>query len=94
MFSIGGSLQPSEAKNGEGVVRVARGVGLPYRLDNVSEINEPGTSNGEEMKDHVESSEEPDSIPTDSNQSKAYCYSASPSSSQFSPKSVSISLSQ
>ncbi|XP_047190763.1 ADP-ribose glycohydrolase MACROD2 isoform X5 [Scophthalmus maximus] len=36
----------------------------------VSEINEPGTSNGEEMKDHVESSEEPDSIPTDSNQSK------------------------
>ncbi|XP_047190764.1 ADP-ribose glycohydrolase MACROD2 isoform X6 [Scophthalmus maximus] len=39
-------------------------------MEDVSEINEPGTSNGEEMKDHVESSEEPDSIPTDSNQSK------------------------
>ncbi|XP_040905280.1 ADP-ribose glycohydrolase MACROD2 isoform X2 [Toxotes jaculatrix] len=34
-----------------------------------SEID-TGTSNGKEMKDHVESSEEPDSIPTDSIQSK------------------------
>ncbi|XP_036978750.1 ADP-ribose glycohydrolase MACROD2 isoform X5 [Acanthopagrus latus] len=34
------------------------------------EVNNTGTSNGEEMKDLVEGSEEPDSIPTDSIQSK------------------------
>uniref|UniRef100_A0A3P8VED4 Mono-ADP ribosylhydrolase 2 n=1 Tax=Cynoglossus semilaevis TaxID=244447 RepID=A0A3P8VED4_CYNSE len=39
-------------------------------MEDVSEINDTGTSNREEMKDHVESSEEPNSIPTDSNQSK------------------------
>ncbi|XP_078128755.1 ADP-ribose glycohydrolase MACROD2 isoform X1 [Sander vitreus] len=39
-------------------------------MEDVSEINNAGTSNGEEMKDHVESSEEPDSILTDSIQSK------------------------
>ncbi|XP_039995059.1 ADP-ribose glycohydrolase MACROD2 isoform X1 [Xiphias gladius] len=39
-------------------------------MEDVSEINDTGTSNGEEMKDHVESSEEPNSIPTDSIQSK------------------------
>ncbi|XP_035848554.1 ADP-ribose glycohydrolase MACROD2 isoform X2 [Sander lucioperca] len=39
-------------------------------MEYVSEINNAGTSNGEEMKDHVESSEEPDSILTDSIQSK------------------------
>ncbi|XP_054874409.1 ADP-ribose glycohydrolase MACROD2 isoform X1 [Amphiprion ocellaris] len=39
-------------------------------MEDVSEINDTGTSNGEEMKDHVESSEEPDSILTDSIQSK------------------------
>uniref|UniRef100_A0A3B4T9N3 Mono-ADP ribosylhydrolase 2 n=2 Tax=Seriola TaxID=8160 RepID=A0A3B4T9N3_SERDU len=39
-------------------------------MEDASEINDTGTSNGEEMKDHVESSGEPDSIPTDSIQSK------------------------
>ncbi|XP_034753416.1 ADP-ribose glycohydrolase MACROD2 isoform X6 [Etheostoma cragini] len=39
-------------------------------MEDVSEINNAGTSNGEEMKDHVESSEEPDSSLTDSIQSK------------------------
>ncbi|XP_032396415.1 ADP-ribose glycohydrolase MACROD2 isoform X6 [Etheostoma spectabile] len=39
-------------------------------MEDVSEIDNAGTSNGEEMKDHVESSEEPDSILTDSTQSK------------------------
>nr|XP_019949871.1 PREDICTED: O-acetyl-ADP-ribose deacetylase MACROD2 isoform X1 [Paralichthys olivaceus] len=39
-------------------------------MEDGSEINDTGTSNGEETKDAVESSEEPDSIPTDSNQSK------------------------
>ncbi|XP_070772326.1 ADP-ribose glycohydrolase MACROD2 isoform X4 [Enoplosus armatus] len=39
-------------------------------MEDVSEKNDTGTSNGEEMKDHVESSEEPDSILTDSIQSK------------------------
>ncbi|XP_071337282.1 ADP-ribose glycohydrolase MACROD2 isoform X2 [Trachinotus anak] len=39
-------------------------------MEDVSEINNTGTSNGEEMKDCVESSGEPDSIPTDSIQSK------------------------
>lgn len=39
-------------------------------MEDVSEVNDTGTSNGEEMKDHVESSEEPDSILTDSIQSK------------------------
>ncbi|XP_070696985.1 ADP-ribose glycohydrolase MACROD2 isoform X3 [Pempheris klunzingeri] len=39
-------------------------------MEDVSEINNTGTSNGEEMKDHVESLEEPDSILTDSIQSK------------------------
>ncbi|XP_060942903.1 ADP-ribose glycohydrolase MACROD2 isoform X2 [Limanda limanda] len=39
-------------------------------IEDGPEINDTGTSNGEGMKDPVESSEEPDSIPTDSNQSK------------------------
>ncbi|XP_062257295.1 ADP-ribose glycohydrolase MACROD2 isoform X1 [Platichthys flesus] len=39
-------------------------------MEDGPEINDTGTSNGEGMKDPVESSEEPDSIPTDSNQSK------------------------
>ncbi|XP_028458890.1 ADP-ribose glycohydrolase MACROD2 isoform X4 [Perca flavescens] len=39
-------------------------------MEDVSEINNAGTSNGDEMKDYVESSEEPDSILTDSIQSK------------------------
>lgn len=39
-------------------------------MEDVSEINNTGTSNGEEMKDPVESSEERDSILTDSIQSK------------------------
>ncbi|XP_039639360.1 ADP-ribose glycohydrolase MACROD2 isoform X3 [Perca fluviatilis] len=39
-------------------------------MEDVSEINNAGTSNGDEMKDHVESSEERDSILTDSIQSK------------------------
>ncbi|XP_074532201.1 ADP-ribose glycohydrolase MACROD2 isoform X2 [Halichoeres trimaculatus] len=39
-------------------------------MEDVSEVNDTGTSNGEEMKDHVESSEEPDSNLTDSIQSK------------------------
>ncbi|KAM8859718.1 ADP-ribose glycohydrolase MACROD2 isoform 2-T2 [Spinachia spinachia] len=39
-------------------------------MEDVSEISNTGTSNGEEMKDPVESSEEPDSILTDSIQSK------------------------
>ncbi|XP_074532203.1 ADP-ribose glycohydrolase MACROD2 isoform X4 [Halichoeres trimaculatus] len=38
-------------------------------MEDVSEVNDTGTSNGE-MKDHVESSEEPDSNLTDSIQSK------------------------
>ncbi|CAN9499954.1 unnamed protein product [Ophioblennius macclurei] len=39
-------------------------------MEDVTEVNDTGTSNGEEMKDHVESSEQPDSIVTDSIQSK------------------------
>lgn len=39
-------------------------------MEDVSEVNDTGTSNGEELKDHVEGSEEPDSILTDSIQSK------------------------
>ncbi|XP_054455857.1 ADP-ribose glycohydrolase MACROD2 isoform X3 [Anoplopoma fimbria] len=39
-------------------------------MEDFSEMNNTGTSNGEEMKDPVESSEEPDSILTDSIQSK------------------------
>ncbi|XP_070834076.1 ADP-ribose glycohydrolase MACROD2 isoform X5 [Chaetodon trifascialis] len=39
-------------------------------MEDVSEINNTGTSNGEEVKDLVESSEEPDSTLTDSIQSK------------------------
>ncbi|XP_019121803.1 ADP-ribose glycohydrolase MACROD2 isoform X3 [Larimichthys crocea] len=39
-------------------------------MEDVSEINNTGTSNGEEMKDSVELSEEPDLIPPDSIQSK------------------------
>ncbi|XP_068581032.1 ADP-ribose glycohydrolase MACROD2 isoform X3 [Cebidichthys violaceus] len=39
-------------------------------MEDVPEISNTGTSNGEEMKDPVESSEEPDSILTDSIQSK------------------------
>ncbi|XP_037638279.1 ADP-ribose glycohydrolase MACROD2 isoform X1 [Sebastes umbrosus] len=39
-------------------------------MEDVPEINNTGTSNGEEIKDPVESSEEPDSILTDSIQSK------------------------
>ncbi|KAM6997298.1 ADP-ribose glycohydrolase MACROD2 [Tautogolabrus adspersus] len=39
-------------------------------MEDVSEVNDTGTSNGEEMKERVESPEEPDSILTDSNQSK------------------------
>ncbi|XP_059214747.1 ADP-ribose glycohydrolase MACROD2 isoform X4 [Centropristis striata] len=39
-------------------------------MEDISKINNTGTSNGEEMKDHVESSEAPDSILTDSIQSK------------------------
>ncbi|XP_051283482.1 ADP-ribose glycohydrolase MACROD2 isoform X2 [Dicentrarchus labrax] len=39
-------------------------------MEDVSAINNTGTSNGEEMKDLVKSSEEPDSILTDSIQSK------------------------
>ncbi|XP_037322383.2 ADP-ribose glycohydrolase MACROD2 isoform X1 [Pungitius pungitius] len=39
-------------------------------MEDVSEISHTGTSNGEEMKDPVERSEEPDSILTDSIQSK------------------------
>uniref|UniRef100_A0A3B4ZQ66 Mono-ADP ribosylhydrolase 2 n=1 Tax=Stegastes partitus TaxID=144197 RepID=A0A3B4ZQ66_9TELE len=39
-------------------------------MEDVSEINDTGTSNGEETKDRVESSEEPDSILTDSIQPK------------------------
>uniref|UniRef100_A0AAQ4RBF4 Mono-ADP ribosylhydrolase 2 n=1 Tax=Gasterosteus aculeatus aculeatus TaxID=481459 RepID=A0AAQ4RBF4_GASAC len=39
-------------------------------MEDVSEISNTGTSNGEEMKDPVESSEEPDSLLTDSIQSK------------------------
>ncbi|TKS85383.1 hypothetical protein D9C73_019959 [Collichthys lucidus] len=39
-------------------------------MEDVSEINNTGTSNGEEMKDSVEPSEEPDLIPPDSIQSK------------------------
>ncbi|CAJ1067722.1 ADP-ribose glycohydrolase MACROD2 isoform X4 [Xyrichtys novacula] len=39
-------------------------------MEDVSEVNDTGTSNGDEMKDHVESSEDPDSNLTDSIQSK------------------------
>ncbi|KAM7408987.1 hypothetical protein PAMA_002618 [Pampus argenteus] len=39
-------------------------------MEDVSEINETGSSNAEEIKDHVEISEEPDSVVTDSIQSK------------------------
>ncbi|XP_060895416.1 ADP-ribose glycohydrolase MACROD2 isoform X1 [Labrus mixtus] len=39
-------------------------------MEDVSEVNDTGTSNGEEIKERVESPEEPDSILTDSNQSK------------------------
>uniref|UniRef100_A0A3Q3EXB9 ADP-ribose glycohydrolase MACROD2-like n=1 Tax=Labrus bergylta TaxID=56723 RepID=A0A3Q3EXB9_9LABR len=39
-------------------------------MEDVSEVNNTGTSNGEEIKERVESPEEPDSILTDSNQSK------------------------
>ncbi|XP_029961766.1 ADP-ribose glycohydrolase MACROD2 isoform X1 [Salarias fasciatus] len=39
-------------------------------MEDVTEVNDTGTSNGEEMKDPVESSEQPDSIVTDSIQSK------------------------
>ncbi|XP_042288847.1 ADP-ribose glycohydrolase MACROD2 isoform X1 [Thunnus albacares] len=39
-------------------------------MEDVSEIDKTGTSNGEEIKDHVEISEEPDSVLTDSIQSK------------------------
>ncbi|XP_068424606.1 ADP-ribose glycohydrolase MACROD2 isoform X3 [Clinocottus analis] len=39
-------------------------------MEEASEVSNTGTSNGEEMKDPVEISGEPDSIPTDSIQSK------------------------
>ncbi|XP_028278548.1 ADP-ribose glycohydrolase MACROD2 isoform X2 [Parambassis ranga] len=39
-------------------------------MEDVSEVNDTGTSNGDEMKDHVEGSEEPASALTDSIQSK------------------------
>ncbi|XP_044069181.1 ADP-ribose glycohydrolase MACROD2 isoform X2 [Siniperca chuatsi] len=39
-------------------------------MEDVSKINNTDTSNGEEIKDHVKSSEEPDSILSDSIQSK------------------------
>ncbi|XP_029376593.1 ADP-ribose glycohydrolase MACROD2 isoform X2 [Echeneis naucrates] len=42
-------------------------------MKDVTEINDTGTSNGDETKDPVESSGEPDSIPTDSIQSKDTC---------------------
>ncbi|XP_038594100.1 ADP-ribose glycohydrolase MACROD2 isoform X3 [Micropterus salmoides] len=39
-------------------------------MEDISQISDTGTSNGEEMKDHVKSSEDPNSIPTDSTQPK------------------------
>nr|XP_043901714.1 ADP-ribose glycohydrolase MACROD2-like isoform X1 [Solea senegalensis] len=59
-----------KAEEGQPAAKTEDDTAATVEMEDVSEINDTGTSNGEEMKDHVESSEEPDSIPTDSNHSK------------------------